>query len=234
MKQLFLVEDDLDLGASLQQFLEMNQFHVIWCKDGEEALQRVSSPDCPRVDLFVLDVMMPKMDGFTLAEKLVEIHPETPFLFLTARKTKEDRLQGLKLGADDYIAKPFEVDELVLRIKNIISRATQQGPFQTETTEEISIGTYHFNLHNLTLIHNKETQKLTEKEAKLIHFLYANRNKVISREDILMRIWHNTDFFSGRSMDVFISRVRKRFKNDQNISIKSIRGVGLEFTLNQE
>lgn len=234
MKQLFLVEDDLDLGASLQQFLEMSQFHVIWCKDGEEALQRVASPDCPRVDLFVLDVMMPKMDGFTLAEKLVEIHPETPFLFLTARKTKEDRLQGLKLGADDYIAKPFEVDELVLRIKNIISRATQQGITQYDTQTEIAIGAYQFNLHNLILTHKEETQKLTEKEAKLIHFLYTNRNKLISREDILMRIWHNTDFFSGRSMDVFISRIRKRFKKDDNISIKSIRGAGLEFTLNQE
>ncbi len=234
MKQLLLVEDDLDLGASLQQFLEMNKYLVLWCKDGVEALETIQAADCPKIDLFILDVMMPKMDGFTLAEQLIDIHPEIPFLFLTARKTKEDRLIGLKLGADDYIAKPFEVDELILRVKNIIARTEKQIDSAPGNTEPIAIGNYTFDLNNLTLTLENEVQQLTEKEAKLIHFLYQNKNKLIPREDILMRVWHNTDFFSGRSMDVFISRVRKRFKHDTNLSIKSIRGVGLEFTLSQE
>lgn len=233
MKQIFLVEDDLDLGASLQQYLEMNQYLVLWAKDGEEALERVGAGNCPKVDLFILDVMMPKMDGFTLAEKLIEIQPEVPFLFLTARKTKEDRLVGLKLGADDYITKPFEVDELVLRCRNIIARSEYKEE-KTASTGVQKIGEYQFDLSNLTLSIDGDIQQLTEKEAKLIHFLYQQRNQLIPREDILMRIWHNTDFFSGRSMDVFISRIRKRFKSDNNISIKSIRGRGLEFTLSQE
>jgi len=176
---------------------------------------------------------MPITDGFSLAEKIIEVNPEIPFLFLTARKTKEDRIKGLKLGADDYVVKPFEAEELILRIKNIMNRAEQQRTVRAELpqNEIISIGKYAFDATNLELKINDKTQKITEKEARLLFYLYSNRNQLIKRDDILLHVWNKTDFFSGRSMDVFITRVRKRLQDDPNISIDSVRGIGLEFNI---
>ena len=176
--------------------------------------------------------MMPKMDGFTLAEKVISINPEVPFVFLTARKMKEDRIQGLKLGADDYIVKPFEADILVLRLTNILKRSRPNlAKVRPDINEITAIGNYHFDAHNHTLTFGETVQSLTEKEAQLIQFFYENKNQLLRREDILSKIWGNDDFFSGRSMDVFISRLRKYFKDDSSISIASTRGVGLTFTI---
>lgn len=232
MKHILLAEDDFDLGASLTQYLELKKFEVTWAKNGKEALEMVADKN-GRFDIFVLDVMMPVMDGFTLAKELVSTYPDVPFLFLTARKTKEDKLKGLKLGADDYIAKPFEVEELVLRIKNIIKRTQQENKLlvELENNAKIQLGKYQFDGKNLELIFGGVVHKLTEKEAQLIYFFSCYPNQLIPREDILKKVWNNTDFFSGRSMDVFISRVRKLLSKDDNITIKSIRGVGLEFSL---
>ncbi len=227
MKKVLLAEDDYDFADVLKQYLLLYNYEVIWTKDGEEALDIFQKST---FDICVLDVMMPKMDGFTLAEKIIEINPETPFIFLTARKLKEDKLKGLKLGADDYIVKPFEADELVLRLNNILKRGEQKNHTMI-AIEEITIGKYIFNPNRLELKLSNHTQRLTEKEVALISFLFKNRNQLIKRNEILLAIWGDDDFFSGRSMDVFISRLRKYFANDNQISIESIRYIGLEFKL---
>lgn len=235
-QHILLAEDDFDFGSILKQYLEIHNFDVTWCKDGEEALGAFAKAYSAgkHYDICVLDVMMPKMDGFTLAENILQIDPDISFVFLTARTMKEDRIKGLKLGADDYIVKPFEADILVLRLKNILKRATSKSRAHSGVTiqeELIEIGRYHFNAQNHTLTLGETVQSLTEKEALLIQYFFENKNQLLRREDILTEIWENDDFFSGRSMDVFISRLRKYFKEDSDISIASTRGVGLTFKL---
>ncbi len=231
-KHILLAEDDADFGSILKQYLEMSGFSVEWAKDGSEALELFQKGN---FNICVLDVMMPKLDGFSTAEQIIEINPEVPFIFLTARKMKEDKLKGLKLGADDYVVKPFEADELVLRLNNILKRSqkntTQYSKIATE--EIITIGNYTFNTKRLELTINDTSQRLTEKEGELIKFLYEHKNQLLKRDEILNAVWQNDDFFSGRSMDVFISRLRKYFKQDTAISIESIRGIGLEFKLKE-
>ena len=230
MRNVLLAEDDQDFGTMLKQYLTLNKFKVTWAMNGEEAFEAFTKGT---FDICILDVMMPVMDGFTLAKKIIDINPEVPFLFLTARKTKEDKVKGLKLGADDYVVKPFEAEELIFRIKNIIKRTEQQNNLQTDEPKEksITIGNYTFDTENLELKINGEVNKITAKEAKLLYYLFNNRNQLIRREDILTHIWGKTDFFSGRSMDVFISRIRKYLKNDPSITIESVRGIGLEFNI---
>ena len=222
---ILLAEDDPDFGNLLQQYLQMSGYRVTWVKDGEEALKVFTQNS---FDICVLDVMMPKKDGFTLAEDIINENPEIPFVFLTARKLKGDKLKGLKLGADDYIVKPFDADELVLRLKNIIKRSSNTVT-KVNKEETIQIGKYIFNQRRLELIFDEEVQQLTEKEANLILFLFEHKNQMLKREEILKEVWKNEDYFSGRSMDVFISRLRKYFKKDSAISIESSRGIGLEF-----
>lgn len=228
-KHILLAEDDADFGSILKQYLEMSGFSVEWAKDGKEALLFFNKGN---FNICVLDVMMPKLDGFSVAEQIIEINPEVPFIFLTARKMKEDKLKGLKLGADDYVVKPFEADELVLRINNILKR-TQKLAATTTFEEIVLIGNYQLNTKRLELKINNHTQRLTEKEGELIHFLYYHKNQLLKREEILKAVWSTDDFFSGRSMDVFISRLRKYFKEDASISIESIRGIGLEFKVSE-
>ena len=226
MKRLLLAEDDFDFAAILKQYLELHQFEVIWAENGEIALDYFKNQT---FDICVFDVMMPKLDGFSLAEKIITINPDIPFIFLTARKLKEDKLIGLKLGADDYIAKPFEVDELVLRLQNILKRIEQKRTLNGNNI--IEIGSYVFDNERLTLNNKNHVQQLTEKEASLIEYLYLNHNQLIKREQILMSVWKKDDYFSGRSMDVFISRLRKYFNSDPKISIESVRSIGLEFKI---
>lgn len=226
MKRLLLAEDDFDFAAILKQYLELHEFEVIWAENGEIALDYFKSQT---FDICIFDVMMPKMDGFSLAEKIITINPETPFIFLTARKLKEDKIIGLKLGADDYIAKPFEVDELVLRLQNILKRIEQKRSL--EGNNIIEIGSYIFDNERLTLNNKNHVQQLTEKEAALIEYLYLNHNQLLKRDEILMSVWKKDDYFSGRSMDVFISRLRKYFNSDPKIKIESVRNIGLEFKI---
>ncbi|MEO7976136.1 response regulator transcription factor [Flavobacterium sp.] len=229
MKHILLVEDDSDYASILKQYLQFSGFRVTWAKNGKEALLGLPSA---QPDICILDVMMPEMDGFSLAEKIVEDYPETPFVFLTAKALQEDKIKGLKLGADDYIVKPFEVEELILRIGNILKRS-QKREEKEALQKTLLIGSYLFDNENYVLKHETITHRITEKEAQLIAFLNSNRNRLIKREEILKAIWGNEDFFSGRSMDVFISRLRKYFKEDSNISISSVRGLGFEFTINE-
>lgn len=230
MKKILLAEDDFDFADVLKQYLALSDFKVTWAKDGEEALSIFQKET---FDICVLDVMMPKMDGFTLAEKIINLNPEIPFIFLTARKLKEDKIKGLQLGADDYVIKPFEADELVLRLNNIIKRGEQKN-YTAHSVEEVMIGKYVFNPNRLELKLSNHVQRLTEKEVQLILFLLKSKNQLIRRHDILQTIWGNDDFFSGRSMDVFISRIRKYFSNDSRITIESIRNIGLEFKIKEK
>lgn len=226
MKKILLAEDDADFAGILKHYLELHQFEITWAENGEEALALFQSIN---FDICVFDVMMPKMDGFTLAEKIIAINPDVPFIFLTAKKIKEDKIIGLKLGADDYIVKPFEADELVLRLNNILKRS-KQNQF-LKAVDELQIGTYLFDTKRLCLKNGKTIQQLTEKEASLIHFFCTHKNQMLKREQILKTIWGNDDFFSGRSMDVYISKIRKYFKDDSRISIESVRNIGLEFKI---
>jgi len=231
MKHILLAEDDFDYASILKQYLEISGFSVTWAKDGEEAY--AVYPEA-KPDICVFDVMMPKMDGFTLAEKIIDEHPETPVVFLTAKGMKEDKIKGLKLGADDYVVKPFEADELILRIKNILKRTQKTDDLiaqEKSLPQKTDIGSYVFDSANYTLTHKNATHRLTEKESRLVAYLFANRNKLIKREDILQEIWGSDDFFSGRSMDVFISRLRKYFAEDASITLVGYRGLGLEFNV---
>jgi DNA-binding response OmpR family regulator len=226
LKKILLAEDDADFASVLKQYLELYEYEIIWAENGEEALTLFQTDN---FDICVFDVMMPKMDGFTLAEKIIKINPDVPFIFLTARKLKEDKIIGLKLGADDYIVKPFEADELVLRLNNILKRSSQNQ--FSALNNELQIGSYVFDTKRLCLKNGATIQQLTEKEAALIHFFYTHKNQMVKREQILKMIWGSDDFFSGRSMDVYISKIRKYFKDDSRISIESVRNIGLEFKI---
>ncbi|MFH6995858.1 response regulator transcription factor [Flavobacterium sp. FlaQc-48] len=226
MKKLLLAEDDFDFAGILKKYLELHQFEVIWAENGEIALDYFKNQT---FDICIFDVMMPKLDGFSLAEKIITINPEIPFIFLTARKLKEDKIIGLKLGADDYIIKPFEVDELILRLQNILKRIEQKRSLNGDNI--IEIGSYIFDNERLTLNNKNHVQQLTEMEASLIEYLYLNHNQLLKRDQILMSVWKKDDYFSGRSMDVFVSRLRKYFNSDPKIKIESTRNIGLEFKI---
>ncbi|WP_298116628.1 response regulator transcription factor [Flavobacterium sp.] len=227
MKKLLLAEDDFDLSNVLIQYLQLHNFEVIWAENGRKALELFQKNT---FDICILDVMMPEMDGFTLAEELLKINPETPFIFLTAKQLKEDKIKGLQLGADDYIVKPFEVEELILRLNNILKRSESNLKV---SFQEITIGKYLFDTKRLCLKIDDKTQQLTEKEASLIQFLYQHKNQIVKRETILKAVWKTDDYFSGRSMDVFITKIRKYFNDDANISIESTRFIGLEFKIKE-
>lgn len=223
MIKILIVEDDLDLGNLLKQYLELNKFFVKRVFNGLEAREELKQNE---FDILILDVMMPQEDGFTLAKKLQNSHPELPFLFVTARKMKEDILTGLKLGADDYITKPFDADELILRIQNILKRKQHSVSSKIDSYQ---IGIFRFEPENFALISENSTQKLTEKEVQLLRYFVQHKNQLIKRNDVLSHLWEEADFFSGRSLDVFVSRLRKYLSEDSSLQIESVRGVGFRF-----
>ncbi len=216
--KILLAEDDIDLGNVLSHFLEVSGYEVFLVRDGEEAYNSFNEYE---PDICLLDVMMPGMDGFTLAEKIRKKDGEVPIVFLTAKNQKNDRITGLKLGADDYITKPFEVEELLLRIKNILKRSAKVN------AEVLKIKDATLSQNRLS-IGNKQF-RLTQKEVELAHLLFRNKNRVLKREDILKELWGENDYFLGRSMDVFMARLRKYFSNADGVSIETIRGTGYIF-----
>jgi DNA-binding response OmpR family regulator len=218
--KLLLAEDDFDLGQLLSEYLTHHEYEVKWVTAGQQVWQCLVTE---QHDLLLLDVMMPGEDGFSIAEKIKIIYPRMPFLFITARKMKPDILHGLKLGAEDYISKPFDPDELVLRIKNILKRADSTG---NKEVAVIQLGIYNFYPNDLLLTTPETDDILTEKETKLLHFLFEHKDGLIKRTDILNHLWEEADFFKGRSLDVFITRLRKRLSRDSRIEIQSIRGIG--------
>jgi DNA-binding response OmpR family regulator len=214
---LLLVEDDIDLQKVLAQYLELSGFTIYTANHGKHGLKVFRDN---HVDLCILDVMMPVMDGFTLAGEIRKIDPNMPVVFLTAKNQKEDRLKGLKIGADDYITKPFEAEELVLRINNILKRS---GRLEASSAR---IGRLHIQYGELLIEDGESSFNLTPREAELLKYLIENQNKVVKREQILEELWGQNDYFLGRSMDVFISRLRKYIQAEPSISLETKRGVG--------
>ncbi len=225
-KKILLAEDDKNLGFVIQDYLLQNGFQAVLCENGKQALEIFTET---RFDLCILDVMMPKMDGFTLAEKIKTANNRMPIIFLTAKEMKQDKLTGFALGADDYITKPFDVDELIARINAILKRTETTG--QTSDTDYAKIGQYEFDYENRLLKFGDEEQHLTKREADLLKYLSEHRNTTIPRENLLLNIWGTDDYFAGRSMDVFISKIRKYLKKDPAISITNIHGVGFKFLI---
>jgi DNA-binding response OmpR family regulator len=217
---ILLIEDDIDLGKLLKQFLEMNNIEVIHAMDGKTALELFSRS---KFDLAIIDVMLPDTNGFIIAKTFKHQKPDFPFLFLTAKNNKEDIINGLKLGADDYITKPFEPEELVLRIHIALKRNLQDG------SQTLDIGKSFLKHNELKLCTPLKDYKLTQKESELLMFIIKNKNRLIKRDLMLKTIWGENDYFLGRSMDVFISRLRKFFKDDPVINIETFRGVGYIF-----
>jgi len=218
---ILLVEDDADLGFMLQHYMELCDFEVCWLQDPRGAFDSDWT-----YDLAVLDVMMPYIDGFTLAKKIWEIAPDFPLLFLTAKNQKIDRMMGLQMGADDYIQKPCDPDELVLRIRNILKRKAVHP-----AAPVVAIGSYLLDRSKHILIHASQSFRLTEKEMQLLNYLLKYNHQVLSRQQILSELWGTNDFFTGRSMDVFITRLRKYLKYDSSLQIQSLRGIGFQVDL---
>jgi DNA-binding response OmpR family regulator len=215
--KVLVAEDDRDFGNILSQYITISGFDVTLGRDGNEAWELFNQG---KFDICVLDVMMPEMDGFTLAEKIKAAHPDVPVIFLTAKSLKEDIVRGLKIGADDYITKPFDPEVLILRINNILKRA------YSSSNDEFKISQTVLKYNTLELISGNTREKLTLKEAQLLKYFIINKNKILAREDILTEIWGEDDYFLGRSMDVFISRLRKYISEDKNIDIRTVRGTG--------
>jgi DNA-binding response OmpR family regulator len=229
--RILLVEDEIDLGNVVRQYLEISDFEVEWVTNGRLAFEklRLAKQD---YQIALIDVAMPEMDGFQLADKIVQLGLRLPFLFLTARNERSDRLHGLKLGADDYISKPFDVDELVLRIRNIIKRNT--GPQPAPVSPVIRREDVVFSKDALKLmITGKKDILLTPREAELLDYLFRNENRILKREEILSQLWGENDYFLGRSLDVFISRLRKHLSASAFISIDNVYGVGFVFNVRQ-
>jgi DNA-binding response OmpR family regulator len=215
--KLLLAEDDIDFGNILSQYVTLSGFEVTLARNGREAWDMFHAS---RPDICVLDVMMPEMDGFTLAEKMRAEEPGIPFIFLTAKSLREDIIKGLKLGADDYITKPFDPEMLMLRINNILRRV------YSAVEDEYTISGTTLKYNSLELITPAGKEKLTLREAQLLRHLMMNRNKAQTREQILTEIWGQDDYFLGRSMDVFISRLRKYLSSDNGIALRTLRGMG--------
>ena len=221
--KILLAEDDLHLGMLLVDYLEAENFIVKLCKDGELALKTFSENT---FDICLFDVMMPKMDGFTLAKEIRKINTQIPIIFLTAKSMKEDKLKGYSIGGDDYLTKPFDEEELLWKINAIIRRAPE---ILMTNKEVIEIGKYKFDQKNQALIFNDTIKRVTEKESNIIKYLSDHRNKIIKREDMLLELWGENDYFLGRSLDVFITKIRKYLKEDPNLTIENIFGVGFIF-----
>jgi two-component system response regulator CssR len=218
---ILLVEDDPDFGMILKQYLELDEFEVTWFQKPEDVVPLLDSDFSFQIG--ILDIMMPNIDGFSLAKIILKEKPSFPLLFLTAKNQKIDRLTGLKMGADDYISKPCDPEELILRIRNILKRSTLP---HVET--KLKIGDYILDSEKLLLSHPFGNIRLTVREKDLLLYLLKHNHQTIKRDDILNNLWEANDYFSGRSLDVFISRLRKYFSDDPQIKIQSLRGIGFE------
>jgi DNA-binding response OmpR family regulator len=219
--KILLAEDEPSLGQILKESLETRNFEVLLCTNGEDAYKTYKNE---QPQLLVLDVMMPKKDGFTLAKEIRVEDPEIPIIFLTAKSQTEDVVEGFHIGGNDYLKKPFSMEELIVRIHALLKRTFEQD------TEEITVGKYLFNLKKQTLTVDNITENLTHREANLLYYLIKNKNQVLDRSFILNKLWGDDDFFNARSMDVFITKLRKKLKADSSIQIINIRGFGYKLT----
>ncbi|MBS1558408.1 MAG: response regulator transcription factor [Bacteroidetes bacterium] len=223
--KILLVEDDSSLGYVIQDGLIHKGYEVTLCRDGEEGFQAFCSQ---RFDICILDVMMPKKDGFTLAQEIRAANTQVPILFVTAKSMLDDKLQGFQTGGDDYITKPFSIDELGMRI-DVFLRRTSPSFYQEEI---FRIGLISFDPKNFILHHASGKKTLTPKEAEVMKLLCLNRERVLKREEILKTVWGDDDYFMGRSLDVFISKLRKYLKDDPTVEIVNYHGVGFKLVVN--
>lgn len=229
--KILLVEDDESLRFIVKDNLEQNNYDVKVAENGEIALELFGQQD---FDILILDVMLPKIDGFQVAESIRKTDVQIPIIFLTARSMNEDKITGLTIGGDDYIPKPFSMEELLLKIKIFLKRSQAQPVLQGNTVNSMAIGKFLFQPEELSLSLNGESRNLTLKEAELIKLFASNQNKVLNRNEILEKVWGSNDYFLGRSLDVFISRLRKYFKDDTSIKIINLHGIGFRFSIKNE
>jgi len=216
--KIILAEDEPALALIIKESLETRSFEVLHCKDGEEAFEAFTKQ---KPDLLVLDVMMPKKDGFSVAKDVRKLDKKIPIIFLTAKSQTQDVVDGFNLGGNDYLKKPFSMEELIVRIHSLLGRIISE-----KTEEDISIGSYIFNPTKQTLQLSDTIISLTHREAELLYFLNENKNEILDRSIVLKKIWGDDDFFNGRSMDVFITKLRKKLSLDPNIHILNVRGQG--------
>lgn len=218
--KILYVEDDADLAFITKDQLELEGYHVHHCADGKTALNEIKTS---KFDICILDVMLPEVDGFTLAKKIRSQNIHVPIIFLTAKAMEEDRFKGFEIGGDDYITKPYSLVELMYKVKIFLKRNVIQD---NQIDESISLGQYVFDKSNLTLVRGNNVKALTEREAEVLKHLTSNLNSLVKREDLLSLIWGKNDYFLGRSLDVFISRLRKYLKDDDEVKIENVHGVG--------
>lgn len=225
MKKILLVEDDPNLGLLLQDYLQLKgKFDVVLCNDGEEGLKAFNKQN---FDLCIFDVMMPKKDGFTLGKDVRKVNAHVPIIFATAKTMLEDKSAAYDLGGDDYITKPFRIEELLLRINAMFKRIASKDNHAEEVPEtQFAIGEYNFDYTTQIITHHENQQKLSTKEAELLRLLCLKKNAVLTREEALLSIWHDDNYFNGRSMDVFLSKLRKYLKGDPNVEIINVHGKG--------
>jgi DNA-binding response OmpR family regulator len=224
-KNILLVEDDENLGIVLTDYLSMKGYKVTLAKNGEEGFQKYSQT---KYDLLILDIMMPKLDGFSLAKKIRLNDKSTPIIFLTAKSMIEDRVEGLKIGADDYLTKPFSTEELLLRMKNVLKRVENSNLHFEDNRTEYIIGDFRFDYNKRVLASKNSEIKLTSKEAELLKLLCINRNQLLDRTAALKHIWKDDNYFTSRSMDVYISKLRRYLKDDSKIEIVNLHGSGFK------
>lgn len=223
--RILLCEDDENLGMLLREYLQAKGYNVTLAPDGEAGYQHFSNE---KFDLCILDVMMPKKDGFTLAQDIRKVNGVIPIVFLTAKSLKEDVLEGFRIGADDYITKPFSMEEMLLRIEAIMRRISGK---KSKSGSEYQLGTMVFDAQKQTLTSEKGTTKLTTKECELLALLVQNGNSILERNYALKTIWVEDNYFNARSMDVYITKLRKLLKNDPNVEIINIHGKGYKLII---
>jgi DNA-binding response OmpR family regulator len=214
--QILLAEDEINLGNLLKEYLEIKGYGVMLVRNGEEAVEKAKTGE---YDILILDVMMPKKDGFSAARDIRKNDDRTPIIFLTAKAQKEDKIEGFEAGADDYLTKPFSMEELLLRVKAVLKRLT---PVKNKHT----IGRLSFDYEMQTLLANGQEFRLSTKEADLLHLLCNHQNNILLREEALMKVWGDDDYFTARSMDVYITKLRKYLKADPQVQIMNVHGKG--------
>jgi len=225
---LLLAEDDRNLGNLLKNYLDAKGYQTTLCNNGQEAIEAFSKQ---QIDFCILDIMMPVKDGFTVAKEIRTRDKKTPILFLTAKSMQEDKLKGFEIGGDDYLTKPFSMEELLLRMQAILRRL-EDNPRTLPEEAVYSIGAYTFDIHRQTLTIGKIEQKLTSKETGLLRLLCTHVNDVLTRSEALTEIWNNDSYFNARSMDVYIVKLRKYLKQDPTVGLINVHGVGFKLVTN--
>jgi len=220
--RILYAEDDQTIAFLIQDSLE-NYYEINHYSDGKSALQAFNSQT---FDICLLDIMMPEMNGFDLAQSIRQKNSEIPIIFISAKALKEDRIKGLKIGADDYLIKPFSIEELILKIEVFLKRSKKSESHP----QKYKVGKYNFDPKNYTLQASENKITLTQRESELLLYFILHKNTVLKRQDILKAVWGDDDYFMGRSLDVFISRLRKVFADEQNIIIENLHGIGFRFS----